>query len=60
MPNKLHIENFKPRHLRKAREALGKHLKTVEIHAHTNETYKKGILKPPSIWEKIKHVLHVD
>jgi len=60
MPNKLHIENFEPKHLKKARESLEKHLKRVEIHANTNEAYKNGILKAPSLWEKIKHVLHVD
>jgi len=54
------IESFEPRHLKKARESLDKHLTAVEIHAQTNEEYKNGLLKELSIWEKIKHALHVD
>lgn len=48
--------DFEPKHLKKAREALEKHLKVVEIHASTNEGYKKGILKEPSLWRKILHL----
>ncbi|HFU76904.1 MAG TPA: hypothetical protein ENK98_05105 [Epsilonproteobacteria bacterium] len=54
------IESFEPRHLKKARESLDKHLKAVEAHAQTNDEYKHGILKEPTLWEKIKHALHVD
>ena len=56
MPNK----DFEPTHLKKARIALEKHLKAVEAHAATNDAYKKGLLKEPSLWEKIKHTLHLD
>ena len=48
--------DFEPKHLKKAREALGKHLKVVEIHANTNEDYKKGILKEPSLWYRLIHL----
>jgi hypothetical protein len=54
------IENFEPRHLKKARVSLEKHLKAVEQHAQTNDAYKKGLLKEPSLWDKIKHTLHLD
>lgn len=57
---KFKIEAFEPTHLKKAHHALDKHLKAVEAHAATNDAYKKGLLKEPSFWEKIKHVLHVD
>ncbi len=48
------IESFEPRHLKKARESLEKHLKAVEIHAKLNNEYKKGILKEPGFWDKLK------
>ena len=54
------IENFEPRHLKKARVSLEKHLKAVELYAQTNDAYKKGLLKGPSLWDKIKHTLHLD
>lgn len=57
---KFQIETFEPRHLKKANAALDRHLNAVEEHAATNDAYKKGILKEPSFWQKIKHVLHVD
>lgn len=53
------IENFEPRHLKKAREALAKHLKTAEKYARTNDAYKKGLFKEVSLWDKIKHTLHL-
>jgi len=58
--DKFQIEDFEPKHLKKAHAALDKHLKAVEEHAATNDIYKKGILKEASLWEKIKYALHVD
>jgi len=60
MPNKLEVENFEPKHLKKAHIALEKHLKAVEEHAAKNDEYKRGLLKTPSLWDKIKHTLHLD
>ncbi len=39
--------------MKKAIEALAKHLMAAERHANTNEEYKKGILKNQSFWDKI-------
>lgn len=45
--------DFEPKHMKKAIEALAKHLMAAERHANTNEEYKKGILKNQSFWDKI-------
>jgi len=45
--------NFKPIKIIKARKALEKHLLVVESHAQTNKDYKKGVLKGPSLWQRI-------
>jgi hypothetical protein len=58
--NSFLIEDFSPKSLKKARLSLEKHLHAVKGHAQTNEGYKKGVLKEPTFWEKIKHVLHMD
>ena len=65
MPNDIQvddfqIENFEPRHLKKARVALDKHLKTAKKYARINDEYKKNIFKIPNIWDRIKHTLHLD
>ena len=44
--------DFIPTHLKKANEALSKHLSAAEIHADTNDEYKKEVFKRPTIWEK--------
>jgi glycerophosphoryl diester phosphodiesterase len=65
MPNdfkadEFYIDSFEPRHLKKARLSLEKHLKTAQQHEATNDGYKKGVLKEVSFWEKVKHTLHLD
>jgi len=52
------IESFEPKHLKKARVVLEKHLKAAEKHAAMNDGYKKGLLKEVSLWSKIKQTLH--
>ena len=64
MPNdfksdEFYIDSFEPRHIKKARHSLEKHLKAVQEYANTNDTYKKGVLKEVSFWEKVKHALHL-
>ncbi len=58
MPNKykkehFQIESFRPLRLQEARKALERHVHRVQMHAHTNEDYKKGILKEKTMWEKL-------
>lgn len=53
MQTKLHIENFKPIKLKKARLALEKHLLRVQAHANTNDTYKQGVFKEVTLWQKV-------
>jgi hypothetical protein len=47
------IQSFRPSKLKKAREALDRHVLRVEFHAETNEAYKKGVLKENSLWQKL-------
>ena len=44
--------DFKPRHLKKAKEILSKDLKAVEVNANINKVYKKEIFDQHSLWEK--------
>jgi hypothetical protein len=44
--------DFKPIHLKKAKEKLSKQLKVVETDANINEVYKKEIFNKRSLWEK--------
>ncbi len=44
--------DFKPIHLKKAKESLAKQLKVVETHANINKVYKKEIFDKRSLWEK--------
>ena len=65
MPNnfesdEFYIDSFEPRHLKKARLSLEKHLRVAQEHVNTNDGYKKGVLKKVSFWEKVKHTLHLD
>jgi len=53
------IDNFEPRHLKKANASLEKYLSTFHNHNARNE-YKNSILKESSFWEKLKHTLHLD
>jgi len=46
--------DFEPERLKKARMNLEKHLRAARLHADTNEGYKRGVLKPPTLWEKFK------
>jgi len=58
--NNFQIESFEPRHLKKARIALDKHLQTAKKHTKTNDDYKKSQVKNLSLWSKIKHILHLN
>ena len=49
--------SFNPKHLKKAKETLSRHLKEVKEHADTNETYKKEVFKRPSLWEKFRDIV---
>jgi len=70
MPNKIsldkyrmddfQIDNFEPRHLKKANISLQKHLNTVYEYENINNEYKKNILKESTFWERIKHTLHLN
>jgi len=58
MPNDLdkgefNVDNFEPVKLKEAREALEKHVLRVQMHGYTNETYKQGVLKESTLWEKV-------
>ncbi len=47
------VDHFEPVKLKEAREALERHMLRVQMHGYTNETYKKGLLKESTLWEKI-------
>jgi len=49
--------NFDAKHIKKSIEALDKHLRVAEEYSSTNQGYKKGILKKPSLWGKVLGVL---
>lgn len=47
------VDSFKPVKLKEAREALERHVLRVQMHAHTNDDYKKGVLKETTLWGKL-------
>jgi len=51
--DKFQVDTFRPTKLKEAREALEKHILRVQMHAHTNDEYKKGVLKEESLWQKL-------
>ncbi len=60
MQNDFKIDTFTPKHLKKSQIVLDKHLKVMEKHQETIETYKKELFHETGFWNTIKHVLHLD
>ena len=60
MQNNFKIDTFTPKHLKKSQIVLDKHLKAMEKHQETIETYKKGLFQETGFWNTIKHVLYLD
>jgi len=60
MPNKFKVEDFKPNHLKKAHITLDKHLKAAKEYEQKNDEYKKNLFNSLSLWDKIKHILHLN
>ena len=53
MQTEFHIDNFKPRRLKKSRLALEKYMLRLQAHANTNDKYKLGVFKEPTFLEKV-------
>lgn len=53
MQTKFHIDNFRPRRLKKSRLELEKYMIRLQAHANINDGYKHGVFKEPTFWEKV-------
>ena len=51
MPNKSHLDDFEPVHLKHANEKLDKHVLSANAHKKTNDAYKKNVFHE-SLWHK--------